>query len=245
MAEEWFASWFDSRYYPILYQHRDYSEAEHFLRVLMGALQPPATARMLDLACGRGRHSVFLNRMGFDVTGVDLSPESISDAKAHENDRLHFHVRDMRLPFELGSFDYVLNLFTSFGYFQDKQDNLKVLGNIRSALSPDGQLVLDFFNVETVIRNLVKSESKTLNGIQFNIRRAHQDGFILKDIEVVDGGRSFLFQERVQALSLEDFRQLTDDAGLEIEKTWGNYDGAPWLPGETPRLILFCQHKRS
>lgn len=245
MTQEWFASWFDSRYYPVLYQHRDYTEAEDFLQVLMSELQPPTDSRMLDLACGRGRHSIFLNKMGFNVTGVDLSPESIQDAKLHSNPRLHFEVRDMRDAFELGTFDYILNLFTSFGYFADTSENLKVLSHVREALKPSGRFILDFFNSETVIKNLVAAEEKELDGIHFNIRRFVEAGSIIKEIRITDGEERSQFRERVQALSYSDFEALIDQAGLEIEQTWGDYTGAPYVPGETPRLILFCRTKKA
>ena len=245
MTQEWFASWFDSRYYPILYQNRDYTEAENFLRVLMDDLQPSVGSRMLDLACGRGRHSIFLNRMGFQVMGVDLSPESIADARKEKQPGLNFEVRDMREPFELGTFNYILNLFTSFGYFGDKSENLKVLNNVREALEPSGLFILDFFNSETVIKNLVPTETKVLNGIHFSLTRNVDNGSIIKEIEIDDNGVSSKFAERVQALSYSDFEDLTGQAGLEIMKTWGDYKGNPFVPGETPRLILFCRHKRA
>ena len=211
MGKEWFASWFDSPYYPILYQHRDYAEAERFIRKLVASLDAPQGALVLDLACGRGRHARFLNQLGLNVTGLDLSPESIADANTFANEQLHFAVHDMRDPFPpsvapSGTFDCILNLFTSFGYFADQSENLRVLRNVRTALSsPSGEFVLDFMNVPRILAGLVPEEEKQLNGIGFHIRRRVEDGFIVKDIHVKDGEKVYDFQERVQAISKPEF----------------------------------------
>ena len=238
--QEWFASWFDSPYYPILYQHRDYSEAESFIRHLLDFLGPDKDSHFLDLACGRGRHSVFINRHGYRVTGLDLSPDSIGDAKDNETDTLSFGVHDMREPLA-GQFNFILNMFTSFGYFDDQSDNLKVLRNVREALLPEGRFVLDFMNVEQVIPRLVAEEEKELNGIHFGLRRSVKDGFIVKDIEVRDGEKSYAFQERVQALDRNAFEKLFQQAGLEVVNTWGDYHGGEFSAENSPRLIYFCR----
>src|SRR5687768_1289478 len=114
MQGQWFESWFDSPWYPILYSHRDHAEAEAFVENLLKTLAPAPGARFLDLACGRGRHARFIHRRGFDVTGLDLSTASIADARLFEEPGLRFAVQDMRHPFP-GTYDYILNLFTSFG----------------------------------------------------------------------------------------------------------------------------------
>src|ERR1700740_139961 len=95
----WFSDWFNSPYYHLLYQHRDEDEASLFIHSLIRHLQPPAGAKMLDVACGKGRHSKALADMGFDVTGIDLAADSIREAKKFESDQLHFYQHDMRLPF--------------------------------------------------------------------------------------------------------------------------------------------------
>src|SRR5690554_744393 len=84
--EGWFETWFDTSYYHILYQNRDFVEAERFITNLLAFLKLPAGSNCLDLACGKGRHSVFLNKHGLKVTGVDLSENSINEAKTFENE---------------------------------------------------------------------------------------------------------------------------------------------------------------
>lgn len=238
--QEWFASWFDSPFYPILYQHRDYREAENFISHLLTSLNPPYSAHFLDLACGRGRHSIFIHQKGYRVTGLDLSPESIADANLYAKDGLQFGVHDMREPLQ-GKFDYILNLFTSFGYFADTTENLKVLGNVKEALEPGGTFVLDFMNVGSVIPALVPYQEKELDGILFKLSKQVEDGFIVKDIHLTHDNQDHHFQERVQALDRNDFESMFAQVGLEVVDTWGNYNGDKYSRELSPRLIYFCR----
>jgi SAM-dependent methyltransferase len=242
MQAQWFESWFDSPWYPILYSHRDYSEAESFIEQLLAALTPQADAKFLDLACGRGRHSVFIHQHGFDVTGLDLSAASIADAMQSATEGLRFDVHDMRQPID-GQYDYILNLFTSFGYFAHKQENLQVLQHVAKSLASGGTFVLDFFNVEWVLQQMVAAQEITREGVHFSIRKRFEDGFILKSIHLQDGAATHNFEERVQGLSLADFEQLFEQADLEIEEIWGDYDGNAFVVSSSPRLILFARHK--
>ncbi|MDC1395816.1 methyltransferase domain-containing protein, partial [Bacteroidia bacterium] len=113
---KWFETWFDSEYYHLLYKDRDYTEAEAFVEKLVTYLNPGKDALIYDLACGKGRHSIHLNKLGLNVEGSDYSTNSINYAKKSENSRLHFYEQDMRdaMPKQ---YNYILNLFTSFGYF--------------------------------------------------------------------------------------------------------------------------------
>jgi SAM-dependent methyltransferase len=241
MQEQWFESWFDSPWYPILYSHRDYAEAEAFISQLLAALAPADGARFLDLACGRGRHAIYIHRHGYDVTGLDLSAASIADAKRSEEPGLRFATQDMRQPIA-GQYDYILNLFTSFGYFQDLSDNLAVLRNVAASLAPGGTFVLDFFNVADVLRKLVPAEEIERQGVAFSIRRKLHEGCIVKSIHLADGAVTRDYEERVQALGLPDFEQLFATAGLQIEEIWGDYAGHRFQEAHSPRLILFARH---
>jgi SAM-dependent methyltransferase len=242
MQAQWFESWFDSPWYPILYSHRDYSEAESFIEHLLAALSPQADAKFLDLACGRGRHSVFIHQHGFDVTGLDLSAASIADAMQSATDGLRFGVHDMRQPID-GQYDYILNLFTSFGYFADKQENLEVLRHVANSLAPGGTFLLDFFNVDWVLQQMVATQEIEREGVHFSIHKLFDGEFIVKSIHLQDGSATHDFEERVQGLSLADFEQLFVTAGLEIEEIWGDYDGNAFVASSSPRLILFARHK--
>ena len=123
----WFESWFDTSYYHTLYKNRDNKEAERFIGNLVDYIQLPPHSRVLDLACGKGRHSITLFTHGYEVLGVDLSPQSIDHAEYFSNEQLQFRVHDMREVIPGERFDGVFNLFTSFGYFDSSEDNKKVL----------------------------------------------------------------------------------------------------------------------
>lgn len=234
---QWYASWFDTPYYHILYKDRDYHEAQLFMDNLTGYLNLPEKAKILDLACGKGRHSVYLNQLGFDVTGADLSANSIAQASQHQNPTLHFKVHDMREPFE-EKFDAVFNLFTSFGYFDDDNDNLRTLKAIHESLNDYGLAVIDFMNVNNVVAKLVADEVKTVDGIDFHINRYLADNHIFKEIRFTDQGREYHFTEKVKALTLEDFESLMEQAGIFLLDVFGDYKLRKFSATESERLIL-------
>ncbi len=233
----WFVSWFDSPYYHILYKDRNYREAQIFMDNLTHYLNLPEKAKVLDLACGKGRHSIYLNQLGFDVLGVDLSENSTAIANKNANDTLHFKVHDMRLPFE-EKFDAIFNLFTSFGYFENDADNLKTLASIRESLSEYGFGVIDFMNSTHVIANLVPNETKIVDDIEFHIKRYHENGFIYKEIDFEDKNEKFHFIEKVRALTLQDFQDMMDTAGIYLLDIFGDYKLKKFHKTESERLIM-------
>lgn len=233
----WFKSWFDTPYYHILYKDRDYTEAAQFMDKLTAYINLPEGAEILDLACGKGRHSIYLNSLGFDVTGIDLSENSIEEASKFSNEKLHFKVHNMCIP--IGKqFDAVFNLFTSFGYFEDESDNLKTLKAIKVNLKETGFGVIDFLNVDNVLEKLVSDEIKTVEGIDFHIHRSHQHGYIIKEIAFEDGGEKYFFTEKVKALRLKDFELLFKEAEIDLIEIYGNYKLQKFETNHSPRLII-------
>ncbi|WP_448607515.1 SAM-dependent methyltransferase [Paenimyroides ceti] len=233
----WYASWFDTPYYHILYKDRDYEEAQVFIDNITKYLNLPENAKVLDLACGRGRHSIYLNKLGYDVVGADLSKNSIEYASQFENDHLKFIEHDMRQPLE-EKFDAIFNLFTSFGYFPEEKDNLTTLKAIHESLTEYGFAVLDFMNVHKVIGQLNPTETKTVDGIVFHITRSYQDGFILKNIKFNDKGQDFDFTEKVKALTLQDFEELMEQSGIYLLEVFGDYKLNRYYEKESDRLIM-------
>ena len=236
-TDNWFASWFDTPYYHILYKDRNYREAQLFMDNLTHYLNLPDDAKVLDLACGKGRHSIYLNQLGYTVLGVDLSENSIAIANNNANDTLHFKVHDMREPFE-EKYDAIFNLFTSFGYFDNDEDNLKTLKAIKNSISDYGFAVIDFMNVPYVLDNLVAEEVKTVDNIDFHLKRYLKDGFIIKEIDFDDQGQHYHFSEKVRALTLEDFTQMMDEAGIYLLDTFGDYKLKKYHKKTSERLIL-------
>lgn len=236
-GETWFSSWFDTPYYHILYKERNYREAQVFMDNLTHYLNLPEKAKVLDLACGKGRHSIYLNQLGFDVIGADLSENSIIEASKQSNETLHFKVHDMREAFE-EKYDAIFNLFTSFGYFENDDDNLTTLKAIKNSLSDYGFAVIDFMNVNQVINNLVPEEVKTVDGIDFHLKRYVADGHIFKEIDFEDKGQKFHYTEKVKALTLQDFESMMEEAGIYLLDIFGDYKLKKFHKTESERLIL-------
>jgi 2-polyprenyl-3-methyl-5-hydroxy-6-metoxy-1,4-benzoquinol methylase len=237
----WFAEWFDTDYYHTLYKHRDELEAELFMRSITSHLGLPLGSKICDLACGKGRHAHFLSQLGYNVTGLDLSENSIQLAKDFESSNLRFDVHDMRDVYPSVQFDAIFNLFTSFGYFDAQTDNLKVLQSMKSMLNKKGMLVIDFMNAEKVITNLVAEEVKTVDGLPFHIKRSYDGTHIFKNIQFDDQGKHFDFTERVQALKRADFEGLLSKAGFEVVELLGDYELNPFDAHQSDRLILIAQ----
>jgi SAM-dependent methyltransferase len=239
---EWFGEWFDSRYYHILYKHRDFEEARNFIDILVDYLRPEQNDQILDLACGKGRYSIYLNQKGYRVTGIDLSKESIEEAKKTENDSLQFYIYDMRLEFCDECFDYILNMFTSFGYFETKEENAQVVTAAARALKPGGRMLIDFLNPYTVVHNLVPEEEKQIDGVHFHIRKSFsEDEYILKDIDIDDNGSHYHFQEKVKAIRRFEFMEYFERSGLNLVEIFGDYELNEYIPEESERMIFLLE----
>lgn len=236
-TSKWFTSWFDTPFYHILYKDRDDSEAHAFMETLTNYLNIPERGTILDLACGKGRHAVYLNKIGYDVTGVDLSENSIAHAKQYENHRLRFEVHNMCKPYNQ-QFDAVFNLFTSFGYFDDDIDNLNTIKAIKADLNAFGFGVIDFMNSEFVIDNLVPEEVKTVDGITFNLKRFVEDGYIIKDITFTVDDTLYNFQERVRGFTLDDFKLLFKQADVHLLDVFGDYKLRKFNAKTSERLVM-------
>lgn len=237
LTEKWYASWFDTSYYHTLYKDRDYTEAQAFMDNLTNYINLPEHGKILDLACGKGRHSIYLNKLGYNVTGVDLSEQSIKHAKQFENDTLKFDVHDMTKPYP-ETFDAVFNLFTSFGYFETDECDLHTIKSIKAELNESGFAVIDFMNPEYVINNLVSENTKTVDDIDFLQKRRVENGHIIKDISFTADGEDFNFQERVKAINLQDFEVLFKKADVHLLDVFGDYKLNAFDAKTSQRLIM-------
>ncbi len=239
-TKEWFAEWFDSEFYHILYKDRDYKEAELFMKNLVSFLNLKKGSTILDLACGKGRHAVYLNKIGFKVEGVDLSKNSIEFAKQFENESLKFKVHDMRKAFDK-KYDAIFNLFTSFGYFKDDKTNIQVIKNIENGLYKNGIAVIDFMNVEFVKKHLIPKETVTKNGILFDINRKIENNRIIKNIKFTVADTNYEFEEKVQCLTLETIQKYINATNLKLKHTFGDYQLNDFDVHTSKRLILVLE----
>ncbi len=238
---EWFESWFDSPYYHILYKDRDDNEAKLFLDNLIKYLQPKQGAKILDVACGKGRHSVHLNKSGFIVSGFDLSKESIDFNKKNASDSLSFFVHDMRNIFRENEFNIVFNLFSSFGYFDDHADNEKVIHANAVSLISGGVLVLDYMNSKKVSKNLVAKDEKICRGIKFTQQRKIDSGKIIKNISFSAEEKNYFFEEHLQLYSLTDFEKMFDKNNLTIKNIFGDYMMNEFDENNSDRMIMVAE----
>jgi SAM-dependent methyltransferase len=236
---EWFENWFGSPYYRMLYTHRNEDEAKTFVLNLLNFLQPNPDSRMLDIACGEGRHSIQLAEKGFDVTGIDLSPLSISHAKKAEQENLSFFVHDMRFPFYNNYFDFAFNFFTSFGYFAHARDNDFAAQSFARNLKKNGTLVVDYLNKNYSIERLIPFEKIEKGGIAFSIKRVLTETHFVKEISFVDfNNKQRIYFEKVAAFSLYNFKEIFANAGLFLEKAFGDYQLNDYYENLSPRMIM-------
>ena len=238
---EWFQDWFNTHYYHILYGYRDDNEASSFLGKLIEYLNPPSSARVLDLACGRGRHSKILSEHGLRVLGVDLSENNISEALKSRSEDLEFKVHDMRYPIADEQFDYVFNLFTSFGYFEDPGDDLKVLESVYAMLNPGGMFILDYLNPGILPSIGHSREEKVIEGIQFRIEKRFSKETITKRINLDDNGVKLEYHEKVRRYTPDDFKNLFLSTGFEIAEAFGDYSLKAYHQPSSERMIIISR----
>ena len=234
----WYVDWFNSPYYHLLYNNRNLDEASFFIDNLCASLQLQPSARLWDIACGKGRHAIAFNKKGFHVTGTDLSSNSIREALLSSNPTLDFYVHDMREPFRVNYFDAVFNLFTSIGYFKNFNDNFMVFKHVSQALKPEGYFVIDFFNSEKVEDNLHADYIEKRGSIDFHIRKKITNNTVLKCIDFVHNNRDYHFEEYVSLLKKADFENFAAKAGLQLFRVFGDYQLRAFDPQSSDRLIL-------
>jgi SAM-dependent methyltransferase len=242
--KEWYKEWFNSPYYDVLYYKRNEQEAATFIQLLLNYLKPSPESLMLDVACGKGRHSAVLARMGFDVTGIDISESAISEAKSMETERLHFFCHDMRLPFHINYFNYAFNLFTSFGYFHTDREHNNALRTIAQSLKNNGLFIIDYLNVHYAEKNIVKSETTVLDEIPFHISRWHNDSHFFKQIQIERNGRlnlKHLYTEKVAKFSLGDFTDMLAYNNMQILEVFGDYQLGHYDIRKSPRMIILAK----
>jgi SAM-dependent methyltransferase len=241
-AQEWYKDWFNSPFYHKLYFERDETEAQQFINNLLNYLKPRPDSLMLDIACGKGRHSKFLASKGYDVTGIDISADSINFAKQFETYNLHFFQHDMRLPAWINYFDYAFNFFTSFGYFPTRREHDDAIRTITQGLKPTGYLLFDYLNVHYVEERLVYNEKKKINETEYEIHRWHDDDFFYKKIIVTEPSlqKPLEYTEKVAKFSLGDFTDMLSFQNMQVIQVFGDYNLNAYDVRKTPRMIVLA-----
>lgn len=239
----WFEEWFNSKYYHILYGHRNQNEAKQFIDNLITYLNPQPDAEFLDLACGKGRHALEMANHGYKTVGIDLSKNSIVEASKLEHDSLTFHVGDMRDVHFPNRFTHVFNLFTSFGYFETSEGQKKALDAVFRQLKPGGIFVLDYFNASKVEAHIEAKPNYKVEreDLTFHIKKRVSSCFISKEIQFTDSGRDFTFYEHVWRLGLNDFTALLEKSGFAVQTFYGDYELNKFSEPTSDRLIIVAR----
>lgn len=245
----WFKKWFSSKFYLDLYQHRDEEDARWIINLLQRNISVNSRSKVLDIACGSGRHSIELARRGFEVTGFDLSEYLIGEAKKNlvnskERDlKVKFLIKDMRKFNFKNSFDIAVNIFTSFGYFESDDENSKVFENVSNSLKKNGYFIFDFLNKNYLESNLVPVTRNKHGNITVVQKRIIENGFVKKNIIINDGKKVNQFEEVLKLYSLSEFKKMFSNYDLRINKLYGDYIGNRFDESESKRLIIIAQKR--
>lgn len=239
ISSNWFQNTFDSLY-PVLYAHRtiEAAEAETLFSIQQTRLQQQD--HVLDLCCGGGRHLAHLTKASKHVAGLDYSPQLLAIARENLGPDVPLIRGDMRhLPFH-EQFDVVMNYFTSFGYFQDQDENQQVVHDMVDALKPGGRLFIDYMNKDWAINNIEKETHRTAEGFEVYERRwIESNGSRINKATIIkrDGDEIKHIGESVQLYTEDEFTQMLERGGITIEAMFGDYTEAGISP-ELPRMIV-------
>ncbi|MFC1537661.1 class I SAM-dependent methyltransferase, partial [Gemmatimonadota bacterium] len=244
-----------SHAYLNVYSHRDENEAARAVNLIRKAIQPllqeyeKAAVKILDLCCGQGRYSMLLAEEGYNVVGLDLSKDllAVADQRwkvagasgADNSGRLRLVRADMRrIPF-VDAFHVMINMFTSFGYFDRDSDNQAVLDTSARALHNRGRFMIDYLNRDQVLKNLVGEDDSEIEGLTLRqSRRISQDGLrVEKNVQVTGPEGEDSYNESVRLYSLSEMETMLDHSGFSLEEVFGDYDCSAWS-AESPRLIM-------
>ncbi len=244
IQKDWYKDWFNSSYYHLLYENRSDNEAQLFIEKLINFLQPKPNTYMLDVACGKGRHSKALADMGFNVVGIDLSAASIVAAKEDEHDSLQFFQHDMRLPFWINYFEIAFNFFTSFGYFKTQREHNNTIRTIAQSLKKDGLFVIDYLNVHLAAKQPKETITVVKGDTTFFVTKWHDETHFFKQIQITDVQNTtpkHLYTERVAKFTLGDFTEMFAYQHLQIQEVFGNYNLDAYDMQSSPRLIIIAK----
>ncbi len=246
MPKPWYISGFGEHYLE-LYAHRNEREAELALSLLSLAGLEPGRGRVLDLACGGGRHLAGLGRRGFRAVGLDLSEALLKEARSRMRPGLALLRGDMRtLPFRDGVFDGALSMFTSFGYFRDDVDNWRMPEELARVLLPGGWFLFDFLNRSSVERGLTKSSRRESEHWTAQEDRRIEADRVIKQVEIKpknSAGQSFRYEESVRLFSPDELSEGLVRRGFRHEACWGDYRGAAFDEGSSPRFIQLLRRE--
>ncbi|PJB00024.1 MAG: class I SAM-dependent methyltransferase [Ignavibacteriales bacterium CG_4_9_14_3_um_filter_30_11] len=241
---EWFESWFESEEYLNVYKHRDEKEARLLVESILSITKIREKSKILDLACGAGRHSIEFAKKGFELTAVDLSKNLLDAAKKNAeaiNIKVNFIRADLRKFKSNEKFDLVLNLFTSFGYFNNDEDNFKVFKTAYHHLMDNGFFIFDYLNKNHLERNLISETVNSFENVEIIQKRKIIDGRVIKEIVIKKNGNEKIFNESVKIYSKEELLENLEKLGFKILNIFGSFDKTEFDKNLSDRIIIIAQ----
>ncbi|MBU1677347.1 MAG: class I SAM-dependent methyltransferase [Bacteroidetes bacterium] len=243
--KKWYKTWFSSDEYLNVYNHRDSQDAENIINLILTQIPLPQNAVILDAACGAGRHAIILSKLGYKVIAFDLSTNLLKIGQKNSvehQENVHFFCSDIRQTYIKKKVDLITNLFTSFGYFENDDENFIFFHNSKSLLKKDGFVVFDYFNSNHVKNNLIENTERVINSKRIIEERRIEDNFVIKKIVIEENGNNSEFYERVKLYDSEFLIKKFSEIGFTIEKSFGNYNGAEFNQNKSKRMVLFLKN---
>lgn len=241
---EWFEDWFSTEEYLYVYRHRNNDDAVDLFNLILKNIEIEPGAKVLDLACGAGRHSILFAKNGYDVTSVDLSENLLNVArKSAEELMLNINIikSDLRLLNLADRFQLIINLFTSFGYFEQDYENEKIIKIVEQQLNENAYFVLDFFNVVHLKKNLIPISYDKIEEAIIRQERTFDQDRIVKKITVIKKNSERIYFESVRAYSKSELSRMILKNGLKIIKIFGDYSGNAFDENNSSRIIIIAQ----
>jgi len=238
-ASPWYVDAFTSAYLEV-YAHRDETSAAREARGTLNLLRHDGSkGRLLDLGAGAGRHARAFRILGCPVVAFDLSADLVLQSAAQGLPTVR---GDMRaLPFHEHSFGAVACLFSSFGYFEQDEEHLAVLAEIRRVLRPGGAALLDLMDPRTVRFTLKSQSVEQVEGRTIEVERALVEGGrrVEKSIRMIrDGSATLAWRESVRLFERSEVEALATRARLGFERVCGDFDGSEHRSGETRQIVV-------
>ncbi|MBI9073416.1 MAG: class I SAM-dependent methyltransferase [Melioribacteraceae bacterium] len=237
--KEWFKDWFASEEYLSVYQHRNESDAKIFFDLIFDNIQISEKAKVLDAACGAGRHAREFYKKGYNVFAFDLSKTLLNIASKYDDNINYFNCDIRNVPVKKLSFNLIVNIFTSFGYFETDEENFRFINNAYELLKDNGYFVFDYLNKDYVEQNLVPKSERMINEKKIIERRSIKNGRVHKDIIISDGIDKSEFFESVMLYSKDQLVNEFEKIGFKIKHVFGSYSGDTFN-SKSDRVILIC-----
>jgi len=244
MEKAWYKEWFASEDYLDVYRHRNSADTDSLIELILSNTQPDKKSKILDAACGAGRHSIKFAEKGFNVTGFDLSTTLLNIAISHANKRnlkIDFINSDLRSFYSNKKFDLVLSLFTSFGYFNSDTENFEFVKNAHKMLIDDGYYVLDYFNKKFLENNLIQDTKRIVGKKEIIENRKIIDGRIVKRIKIISEENNHDYVESVKLYSYDELVKNFMSIGYKVIKAFGDYLGSNFENENSERCIIIFQ----